>query len=448
MTSTRFGARTVHALALVVSLGMSAHTPLAYAGTALVGGGATAPALGLLGTTDNQMQTSPSSSSLLGIYSTQTGNPQTSYCMNGSGLGKQILTGGGATMPPVSVQAPCINGTTITTITKGFGAQALGRTDLLWPSFVVSDAPLTVVEYGNYITNHASSNPIQFPMAAESIAITFTKGNMQSLNLTDAQLCKLFSGQITDWSDPQLAATVPAGLSGPIQIVYDSDSSGTTFGLSNHLATVCPGTQQQHFIADPLFTKVVSLYFPSWSGTPSLPSTWIARSGDQNVVNTILSTDGTLGYAGTADVINVLGLYATVNGFDPVVDFASQGNGFYTISTADIVYNQVMNGTDPASGRPNYAAITPSPTTQCIVLVTPQSYAKAQGSGYPIVSIVYLLANAQGNKADRPSLQNLMWAPYNTTVTRNSALTSFGPYTGLALLTTSFTKWQIQNCIN
>lgn len=447
MTSTSFGAACLRVFAPAILFALSSLTPSAHASNTLVGGGATAPTLGLVGNNNGLMQTTPPTSSFFGLYSAQPGNPQTSYCMDGSGMGKEIFTVALSSFSPEDVQSDCVSRNTERTI--GFGARSVGRGDLLWPDFAVSDAPLTSTDYSNYITFHPASKPVQFPILAESIAITFTKGNVQSLALTDTLICKLFSGQITDWSDPQLAlAGVPAGMAGPIQIVYDSDGSGTTFGLGNHLAAVCPGTPLKHFIADQSFARVVSLYFLDPAGLVSLPSTWIAQSGNQNVVNTVLNTDGTLAYAGAADVANDFGNFATVNGLDPIVDMAG-GNypGLYTVGATDLVYNQVVNGWDITTGRPTVTPILSAPTTSCIALMKPQAYANPQNNQYPIVSIAYFLANSNGNGTDAASLRNLLWAPYNTSITRNVGLTSIGPGTGLAFLATTFTPWQIASCI-
>jgi phosphate transport system substrate-binding protein len=447
MTSRFIGLACLKALAPITFIGINAVFSIASATNTLVGGGATAPTLGLVGDVAHRLQ-SPGPTSLFGVYSAQTGSPQISYCMTGSGMGKSIFTGSAPGTGPVNVQLPCPDGNTDP---RGFGAATVGRTDLMWPSFVESDVPLTSTDYGNYLANHASSRPVQFPMLAASIAITFNKANVTSLALTDAQVCKLFSGQITDWSDPQLAAAgVPAGVSGPISIVYDSDGSGTTFGLSNHLAAVCAGTPSQHFIADPYFPRAVQLYFPGTSPQTSIPTRWIAQSGDPSVANTVLNTDGTIGYAGAADVINILGMWATINGLDPIADFGDASGGTFTLNPTDWFFNQALNGADPVTGQPVIAPISPAPSTQCIALVKPQAYANppsSSSSRYPIVSISYFLANSGSNAADASNIRNLLWAPYNTSIANSPNLANIGPGTGLAFLKTSFTQWQISGCI-
>lgn len=424
----------LNALAAMVLFGMSALTSMAHANNTLVGGGATLPALGLVGDVTHRQQIAPTFPSFFGNFSAQIGSPSISYCMNGSGMGKKLLAG----VSPSSVQAACADGSVDPT---GFGATVVNRGDLKQPNFIASDSPLTVSDYGNYQANRVGSLPVQFPAVASSIAITFNVANLRALNLTDADLCKIFSGQITDWSD------LPSGAWGPIQVVYDSDDSGTTFALSNHLAAICSGTPAQHFIADPSFKKVVSLYFPVVAGKPTFPSTWIAQSGDQNVVNTVVNTNGTLAYAGVADVFNALASWATIDALDPIADFADPATGRFTINATDLVYNQLINGADATTGRPVLSQAPP--TTRCIALVKPQAYAYATypPTTYPLVAISYLMANTASNGPDLVNVRNLLGAPYNVSITNSANMTTIGVGTGIAFLNTDITTSQVAGCI-
>ncbi|WP_266158840.1 substrate-binding domain-containing protein [Dyella silvatica] len=424
----------LNTLIAAVLLGMSALTSMAHAGSTLVGGGATLPALGFVGDVTHRQQIAPIFPSLFGVFSAQLGNPSISYCMNGSGMGKKLLEG----VSSSSVQAPCADGSVDPT---GFGATVVNRGDLKQPNFIASDSPLTVSDYDNYQAHRVGSLPVQFPAVASSIAITFNVANLQALNLTDADLCKIFSGQITDWSD------LPSGAWGPIQVVYDSDDSGTTFALSNHLAAICSGTPTQHFIADPSFKKVVSLYFPGVAGKPTFPSTWIAQSGDQNVVNTVVNTNGTLAYAGVADVLNAAASWATIDTLDPIADFADPATGRFTINASDLVYNQLINGADATTGQP---VLSPAPpTTPCIALVKPQAYAYPTfpPTTYPLVAISYLMANTASNGSDLINVRNLLAAPYNASITYSVGLTTIGVNTGMAFLNTNITPSQVAGCI-
>lgn len=406
-------------LAGALVLGLAAMASAAQAGTTLVGGGATLPALGYGGDASHR-QITPVSGSLLAQYSAQAGNPQTSYCQTGSGAGKNILAGVSGT----SVQNTCPDGSLTPT---GFGAGAVGRSDLTQPNFAGADSPLATTDYSNYVANRSSSFPVEFPAVAGAIAIAFNKTGVDSLSLTDAQVCQIFSGQITDWNQISSA-------SGPISVVFRSDGSGTTFGFSNHLSAVCAGTASQHFVTDQAFTNVVTKFFPS-----GVPSGWNGQSGNQNVADTVTNTDGTIAYVEAANVqFNTLAL---INGKDPLADF---GNAPLPISSTSIKNNFAINGADPTTGRPLTTAISGAPSTQCIALVDPSAYANPS-SGYPIVAVSYLLANSNNNGSDLAAVKNLMWAPYNSTVT--SSVSTIGPGTGLSFLSTSFTEAGVKGCL-
>jgi len=425
-------------LAGALVLGMFGLASAANAATNLVGGGATLPALGYGGDATHRLIT-PVSGSFLSVYSAH-GNPQTSYCQTGSGTGKNILAGGVAVPVPSTgydvqpnglfdEQNRCIDGSLTPT---GFGAASVGRTDLTQPNFAGADSPLTASDFSKYRSNRPTSYPVQFPAVAGAIAIAYNKASVASLDLSETQICQIFSGQITDWSQISSA-------SGPIKVVYRTDGSGTTFGFSNHLSSVCGGTASQHFVTDQAFTNVVSKYFTT------IPSTWNGQSGNQNVVNAVLANDGAIAYAEAANVATSAASLATIGGLNPLNDFGAVN---ININTNDVVYNQIINGADPTTGRPVLAPISGAPSTSCIALVKPDAYAKGGFAGnYPIAAVSYLLANSNNNGADTASVRSLIWAPYDSSITTDINLTSIGPFTGFSFLNTSFTQANVTGCI-
>lgn len=428
--------------ALVVA--MASVASAAYAGTTLVGGGATLPAIGYGGDASHRL-IAPASNSFLGVFSAQTGNPVTSYCQTGSGAGKNILAGVSGT----SVQNTCGPDFPSTVTVTGFSAgdPSIGRSDLTQPNFVGADSPLSIGDYNNYLANRSSSKPVQFPAVAGAVAIAFNKAGVDTLNVTDAALCKVFAGTITTWQALALESGVtgiPGSVTGPINVVFRSDGSGTTFGFSNHLSAVCAGTASLHLVTDQAFSKVVSLYYPATNSTNQIPSNWIGQSGNPAVVNKILNTDGAIGYAEAANVSGALGLFATVNGRDPQADF---GSSKVVINSTDVVYNQAINGANTTTGRPALADVSsPLPSTSCIALVKPDSYATQPSTSYPIVAVSYLLGNSNNNGAtDAANVRKLLNAPYNSAITGSAALTTIGPGTGLSFLNASFS--QIDSCI-
>ncbi|WP_243042257.1 substrate-binding domain-containing protein [Dyella sedimenti] len=422
-------------LAGALVLGMAA---VASAHATIVGGGATLPAIGYTFDDVSHRLLTPQPGSLLGEYTT-AGNPAASYCQTGSGAGKNILAGGLIGSPAVNynVQNTCPDNPTPT----GFGAGQVGRSDLAQPNFIGADSPLALSDYNNYVANtsvHSGSFPVQFPSVGGAIAIAFNKNDVNgqqitSLDLDDNTICQIFSGQITDWSQ------VSSNATGPISVVYRSDGSGTTFGFSNHLSQVCGGTPTQHFVTDQAFSTVAGEFFAN----AVLPSTWNPQSGNPNVAGTIAATEGTIGYVEAANTLPPGAVYATVNGLDPFNDF---GNSPLDVS-ASVLYNKVINGAESGTGRPHVddlsTLVSGAPTSQCIALVDPDSYANP--AGYPIVAVSYFLANSAHNGADTTAVQNLMWAPYDSNIIPN--VFAIGGGTGLSFLNAGLTQGAVQGCI-
>jgi phosphate transport system substrate-binding protein len=453
---------------------------VSHAQTTLVGGGATLPSIGYVGvnaagnssTTPLQVWGTSSDNtsdpiapaSLFGVYQAQSGNPNVSYCLTGSGAGKDVLASPitltvNGLSTAFSVQNSCLKNSVGTVPGFGAGLSGVNRTDLTQPNFAGADAPLAASDYTNYQTGHGTSAfPTQFPAVAGAVAIAFnlidTNNNQvtsSEVNFTDAQLCEIFSGEVTNWNDSRLASafTLPAGDSIPsatIALQYRSDGSGTTFSLSNHLTAVCGEINSTYFEANQTFTSVVANF--------GVPAGSTGSSGNASVAKAIQNTANSLGYVETANAMATNpGLqFADVNGYSPLANFGSP----LTVAGAALVYNEVINNTNNTNGTPALEAIssisgvTPPPTgSQCIALVNPADYAKPGVKGgivpvgtYPIVAVSYLLSHAQGvSSGDLANTQGLVDSPYNSTIT--GSVTTIGPApngplstgTGLAFLT-------------
>jgi phosphate transport system substrate-binding protein len=448
MSSVFMGNTRIKMLAGAVAFAVVSMGSVAHAATTLVGGGATLPAIGYVGDVSHKQTDPAATGSLFAVFSSITGNPAVSYCQTGSGAGKNILAGVSGT----SVQNACPDTGTIT----GFGAATALRTDLVQPNFAAADSPLASTDYSNYIANHTTSKPVQFPAVAGAVAIGFNKTDDQgtrlsSVNLSDAQICSVFSGQVTSWGDSTLASafSLPSGhtISGAISVAFRSDGSGTTFAFSNHLSNVCSGTASKHFVTDQTFTNVVALF-------GAVPSTWVGASGNAAVAAAIgntSATNGTIGYVEAANAVAASISFAKVNGRDPLADLGDPTTHKLQIASTDVVFNQVISGADPTTGAAVLAAISPVPTTSCVALVKPSSYATPAPSspGYPIVAVSYLLGNSNGNgRQDTAPTQRLLSAPYNTAITGSASLTKIGAGTGLVFLNApSITAAQITACV-
>jgi phosphate transport system substrate-binding protein len=454
-----------------------------------VGGGATLPSIGYVGinaATNLQVwgnsTTNPTDpiapGSLFGVYEAQTGFPNVSYCLTGSGAGKDILAGGTIGGVAFSVQNSCTKNSAGTV--TGFGADLTGvdRSDLSQPDFIGADSPLAASDYLNYQTSHGTAAfPTQFPAVAGAVALAFNLIDSQNhqvtsseVNFSTAQVCEIFSGTVTNWDSTDLASafTLPAGdsiLSAPINVQFRSDGSGTTFSLSNFLANNCGTDITSHvFEANQAFTSVVANFFPSGvpSGNGTTTPLWAGASGNPAVANAVADKANSIGYVETANALATNpGLnFADVNSKSPITNFGSP----LSIASGDVVFNEVINNTNNTNGTAALEALSSVPNvtappadSKCIVLVPPADYAIAGSRGgivpstsYPIVAISYLLANAQGTESgDLTNTQNLVNAPYNSSIT--GSVTTIGAGTGLAFLTVSssaFSSTAPGTCVN
>jgi phosphate transport system substrate-binding protein len=452
---------------------VAAALALAFAGvshaqTTQVGGGATLPSIGYVGSnaaTNLQVWDGTGSTatietgSLFGQYIATTGNPDVSYCLTGSGAGKDILAGGTISGNTYSVQNSCVKNSAGTVLGFGAGLTGVNRSDLVQPNFAAADSPLAANDYANYIAGPAhtatGSFPVQFPAVAGAVAIAFNLKDSEGdqvtsseVHFSDAQLCSIFAGTFTNWDDIRLASafTLPTGdsmPSEPINVQYRSDGSGTTFGFSNHLANVCGEINSSYgdtfFETSQVFNTVVAGFFPTGlpAGNGTTTPLWAGSSGNAAVANAVASTANSIGYVETANALATdPGLqFADVDGASPVTNF---GSALEVPSTA-VVFNEVISTTNATNGTAQLEGITTPPSTSCIALVKPSLYAKAgtlggllPSGGYPIVAISYLLGNAIGNGSDLTNTQNLLAFPYTVT---QSNVTTIGPGTGLAFLT-------------
>ncbi|HEY4146259.1 substrate-binding domain-containing protein [Pinirhizobacter sp.] len=428
----------------------------------VVGGGATLPASGYAGDTTTRLQGplhSPATGqgTLLGEYAaTQASTLSVSYCQTGSGGGKNILAGNQLTA--FAVNADCVASPN----PIGFGATSLGET-LAQPHFVGSDSPLAATDLSNYAAGHTSGQPVQIPSVSGAIAIVFSKiahntatnvdEPLPALNLTEAQVCRVFSGNVKTWNDANLASAIPSGytVSGPIKIVYRSDGSGTSFAFSNHLSKVCGsavGTGGNGlataFVTDQAFTTAASAYLTTYSSSDG-------ASGNPGVITEMLkpANDGAIGYAETANALNAGVLFASVSTRAAPTVFIDPSTYGGTVLPVSVTYDKVISSVNgfgrPVLGNSGF-------TTQCIGIVNPEDYAEPTTGDYPIVAVSYLLANSAANGLDVDHVRGVLYSPYDPAVTPNVA--TIGEFTGLSFLSingvTDPTQIQtkINGCVN
>ncbi|WP_176060811.1 substrate-binding domain-containing protein [Paraburkholderia sp. BCC1876] len=248
-------------LALVLS-GVGASAAMAV--PVVQGGGSSlvAPTIGAIGLSTTE----------IGLFGTSEGS--FTYYSVGSGAGQNAFLG----------NQPTFLGTGVT-----------GTVD-----FANSDAALNTTQITSYQAGLArTSGPlIQIPYIVTPITIPLvnapavtstttpqtTPGQAHSIALNDDDLCGIFSGNFTDWSqvtDPEKTTKYPAGA---IKVVYRADSSGTSELLTRHLAAVCAASSA----TKPGITFVDSLTFAA-SFPSGVPSNFVGATGSGGVKSQLTS---------------------------------------------------------------------------------------------------------------------------------------------------------------
>jgi len=225
----------------------------------------------------------------------------------------QTVTGGGASLPAklYKGEADSILPSNFTYASTGSGT---GRTAFLtndsslFPGasgtvhYAGSDSVLTAAQINTYNATYNVAGDanrygplIQIPSVGTSVTIPYNNGNA-NLNLTDAQLCGIFSGRITNWS------SISSSRTGAIRVVYRTGSSGTTELLTRFLSTVCAAETTANF---PGYTsKLVNNSFATTSTFTSLfkagalPSTWVPAALSEELYASVYATANAVGYVG------------------------------------------------------------------------------------------------------------------------------------------------------
>jgi phosphate transport system substrate-binding protein len=163
-------------------------------------------------------------------------NVQVNYCGTGSGNGRAIFTGVPATS---ATSASCSYATASTIDGSGVSvgtafAPFPTNTPGVTPVFAGTDTPLSATNINDYTAQKLATrgNPIQVPTVFGAIDL-INNPALGSLNITTAQLCRIFDGSITTIDGTDTGA--------PITVVVRSDNSGTTTAFTTYLAAACPG---------------------------------------------------------------------------------------------------------------------------------------------------------------------------------------------------------------
>ena len=153
--------------------------------------------------------------------------------------------------------------------------------------FAGSESPLTSDQIAPAV-KRCNGNPAwDLPLVFGPIALVYNLPGVQTLVVNSDVLAKVFSGVITTWSNPILAALNPGVALPDIRItpIYRADSSGTTDNLQRYLTADAPQS----------WTKGIGTEFQGGFGEGVLKSA--------GVVQAVHATPGAIGYVdkGLAD---------------------------------------------------------------------------------------------------------------------------------------------------
>jgi phosphate transport system substrate-binding protein len=221
--------------------------------------------------------------------------------------------------------------------------------------FGASDAPLTPDQFAQ------CKGCVQIPWALSATSIPYhLTGMKKQLHFAGPILADIFLGKITHWNDPRLVK-INKGANLPneqITVIHRSDSSGTTYNLSDYLSRVSPEWKSK-------VGRGTSLNWPSGIGAP--------RSS--GISAALAQTNGSISYVDVAfSLLNHFSFGLVQN---RAGKFAAPG--LPGIKAAGATINRVA---------PNNGGIS---------IVNP---AKSQPKAYPICTFTYVIVPKQTGKAD------------------------------------------------
>lgn len=173
------------------------------------------------------------------------------------------------------------SGATVNYDPSGSGA---GRTAFIngGAQFAGSDSALKPEELAStFKLCKSGTKAIDIPVYISPIAVAYNVPGLTSLNLDPTTVAKIFSGTITKWNDPAIAALNKGAKlpSAAIGTVHRSDKSGTTANFTDYLSKTAPKA----------WTKPAADVWPFSSGD--------GAQGTSGVVSAIKGGKNTIGYA-------------------------------------------------------------------------------------------------------------------------------------------------------
>ena len=160
---------------------------------------------------------------------------------------------------------------------SGAGRQQFLAGGVVWAG---SDAAMSADELTQSQKVCGTNGGWDIPVYISPIAVAFNLPGVTSLNLAPATIAKIFTGAITTWNDPAIAAD-NAGVTLPstkIATVHRSDKSGTTNNFTDYLNKTAPD----------VWTNAGNDAWPLNGGD--------SAQGNSGVAGVVTSTQGSIAY--------------------------------------------------------------------------------------------------------------------------------------------------------
>jgi phosphate transport system substrate-binding protein len=263
----------------------------------------------------------------------------------------------------------------------------------------IADAAAGTVNIGGSDAYLSASETSQFPglenipLAVAALMVNYNlPGVKKPLNLNGTVLAKIYTGKITTWNDPAIAA-LNKGVSLPstkIVTLHRADSSGSTF----------------------LFTSYMNAQAPSVWPTSSVNTTvsWPAVPGSQAETGTGGMVKGCAAIKGCIAYIGISYLTQTTAAKLGTASVANKGGQFVQPATATV-----------NAALAKFSATTPASGSQSLINGT---------AGYPIINYEYAIVKAsQSGPAEASAVKAfLTWG-----ITGGSSSKYLGPVNFVAL---------------
>jgi phosphate transport system substrate-binding protein len=239
---------------------------------------------------------------------------------------------------------------------EGILSAAAGEADI-----GASDAFLSPATLAKY------SHLVNIPLAVAALMVVYNVPGISSsahLRLDGTVLARIFTGKITRWDDPAIAALNPgAKLPGAAIVpVHRADSSGSTFLFTSYLNAQDPSGWNSSLIG----TTV------AWPRRPGA----LGVTGSDAIISSVKSAPGAIGYVGVSYLSQVI---------NATEGEAALGNsaGSFVLPTARAIQAAL-------------ASFTNTPASETISLVNGSA-----AQAYPIVNYEYAVVNTSQPSATR-----------------------------------------------